>query len=342
MAAVTQQVSWDALVSTTLKNYTPKIEDNLFTNVTLLYWLKEAGHIEKVNGGEQIVEPLLYEANDTVGAYAGYDNILTTPQDGITSAVYDWKQYAVSVAISGLEEAKNRGESAVVSLLKAKVDQAEMSLMDGMNKMFYGTIGSQDPAKVWNGLPSLIQPLAKASQTISPGGISSANVDASGNRWWVNQYKSIGTGAGEAGQFKIADLSSIYNSCSNGRIHPDFILTSQQMWERYESLLQPQLRYQSTKAADAGFENLLYKSAPIMWDAPLSNAGTDSKMYFLNSKFLKLKVHSDVWLKSTPFEKPHGQDARYSQILCYGNLVTNNRRYLGVLNQTDAVVAKTA
>ena len=53
MAAVSQTISWDALVSTTLKNYTPKIEDNLFTNVTLLYWLKEAGHIEKVNGGEQ-------------------------------------------------------------------------------------------------------------------------------------------------------------------------------------------------------------------------------------------------------------------------------------------------
>jgi hypothetical protein len=344
MAAVAASGSWDALVSTTLKNYTPKIEDNLFTNVTLLYWLKEAGHIEKVNGGEQLVEPLLYEANDTVGAYAGYDNILTTPQDGITSAIYDWKQYAVSVAISGLEEAKNRGESAVVSLLKAKIDQAEMSLMDGMNKMFYGTIGTQDPNKVWNGLPSLIEAAAKGSQTLSPGGIASSNLDASGNRWWVNQFKSIASDVSsttdELGQFKIADLSSIYNACSNGRIHPDFILTSQQMWERYESLLQPQLRYQSTKAADAGFENLLYKSAPIMWDAPLSNTGTNSKMYFLNSKFLKLKVHSDVWLKNTPFEKPHGQDARYSQILCYGNLVTNNRRYLGVLNQIDAVNPK--
>lgn len=347
MAAVSQTISWDALVSTTLKNYTPKIEDNLFTNVTLLYWLKEAGHIEKVNGGEQIVEPLLYEANDTVGSYAGYDNILTTPQDGITAAVYDWKQYAVSVAISGLEEAKNRGESAVLSLLKAKIDQAEMSLMDGMNKMFYSD-GTGNGGKNWNGLGALIQAADKGSQTISPGGIASSNVDASGNRWWENQYKNIPTGAAEAGQFKIADLSSIYNSCSNGRIHPDFILTSQQMWERYESLLQPQLRYQSTKAADAGFENLLYKSAPIMWDAPLSNPanagsatlGNNSKMYFLNSKFLKLKVHSDVWLKSTPFEKPHGQDARYSQILCYGNLVTNNRRYLGVLNQVDDVIPK--
>jgi hypothetical protein len=324
MAAVSQTISWDALVSTTLKNYTPKIEDNLFKNVTLLYWLKEAGHVEKVNGGEQIVEPLLYEANDTVGSYAGYDNILTTPQDGITSAVYDWKQYAVSIAISGIEEAKNRGESAVMSLLKAKIDQAEMSLTDGMNTMLYGD-GTGNSSKNWSGLKSFIEAAATGSQTISPGGIASSNTNAAGNRWWVNQYKDATGSALDA--YTIADMSSIYNTCSNGRIKPDFILTTQTAWERYEGLLQPQLRYQSTKTADAGFENLLYKSAPVMWDAAL----TEAKMYFLNSQFLKLKVHSDVWLKNTPFEKPHGQDARYSQILCYGNLVTSNRRYLGVM-----------
>lgn len=324
MAAVSQTISWDALVSTTLKNYTPKIEDNLFKNVTLLYWLKEAGHIEKVNGGEQIVEPLLYEANSTVGSYAGYDNILTTPQDGITSAVYDWKQYAVSIAISGIEEAKNRGESAVMSLLKAKIDQAEMSLTDGMNTMLYGD-GTGNSSKNWNGLKSFIEAAATGSQTISPGGIASSNTNAAGQRWWVNQYKDATGAALDA--FTIADMSNIYNSCSNGRIKPDFILTTQNAWERYEGLLQPNLRYQNTKAADAGFENLLYKSAPVMWDAGL----TEAKMYFLNSQFLKLKVHSDVWLKNTPFEKPHGQDARYSQILCYGNLVTSNRRYLGVM-----------
>ena len=73
-----------------------------------------------------------------------------------------------------------------------------------------------------------------------------------------------------------------------------------------------------------------------MWDQELVGSG---KLYFLNSKFLKLKVHSDVWFKATPFEKPHGQDARFSQILSYGNLVTNNRRFQGVLydiSTTDA------
>jgi hypothetical protein len=317
---------FDALISTTLKNYTPRIEDNIFANLTLLYWLKEAGHIEKVSGGEQIVEPLLYGTNGTVASYSGYDNIPTTPQEGITAAVYDWKQYAVSIAISGSEEAKNRGQEQVISLLKAKIDQAEMSAQEGMNKMFFAD-GTGNGGKNWSGLKQII---ADDPTTGTLAGIDASDPD---NDWWRNQVKDL---AGV--DFELIDLSKIYNDCSKGKIKPEFVLASQAIWERYESLLQPQLRYQSTKAADAGFENLLYKSAPIMWDEELNTTNeTNGHAYFLNSQFLKLKVHSDVWFKATPMEKPHGQDARYSQILCYGNLTTNNRRFQGVLTNALAV-----
>jgi hypothetical protein len=324
MAPTSQTLNFDALVSTTLKNYTPRIEDNIFSNITLLYWLKEAGHIEKVSGGEQIVEPLLYGKNATTGSYAGYDNIPTTPTDGITAAIYDWKQFAVSIAISGLEEAKNNGEAAVISLLKAKIDQAEMSAQDAMNKMFY-LDGSGNGGKDWNGLANIVT--TDGSGTV--GAINSAT-----DTWWANQYATASTAAaglslGTAKPLAIKDISTLYNNCSKGTIRPEFLLGSQGVWEQYEQVLQPQLRFQSTKVADAGFENLLYKSAPVMWDQELKGTG---KLYFLNSKFLKLKVHSDVWFKATPFEKPHGQDARFSQILSYGNLVTNNRRFQGVLS----------
>ena len=308
---------FDALLSTTLKNYTPRLEDNIFTNLPLLYWLKEAGHIEKVSGGEKIVEPLLYAVNTTTASYSGYDNISTIPQEGITSAVFDWRQYAVSVAISGIEEAKNRGESQLINLLKAKIDQAEMSLQEKMNEMFFSD-GTANAGKDWNGLANFIR-------TDGVGTFGGIDAGATGNEWWQNQTLVI------AGDPLLGSMSSLYNQCSRGKTRPEFLLCDVTSWEKYESALQPQLRYQSTKAADAGFENLLYKSAPIVWD---NDAPSDS-MYFLNSKFLKLKVHSDVWLKSTPFEKPHGQDARYSQILSYGNLVCNNRRHLGILSGID-------
>lgn len=304
--------SFDTILSTTLKHYTPTLEDNIFSNVTLLYWLREAGHIEKVSGGQSLVEPLLYATNGTAGSYGGYDNISTTPSEGITAAEYNWKQYAVTVAINGLEEAQNSSKEQVISLIKAKIDQAEMSAIDQMNIMFYAS-GTGNGSKDWNGLANLVH----IAGTGTVGGI-----DASVEVWWKNQFESTP----EA--LALSRMSSQFNLCSKGKIKPEFLLTTRGLYEKYEGLLQPQLRYQSSKEADAGFENLLYKSAPVMWDEDC----TAGYMYFLNSKFLKLKVHSDAWFKNTPFEKPHGQDARYSQILSYGNLVTNNRRFLGVLS----------
>ena len=269
--------NFDAILSTTLKHYTPQLEDNIFSNVTLLYWLREADHIEKVSGRQSIVEPLLYAVNGTTGSYSGYDSVSTTPQEGISAAVYDWKQYAVSVAISGKEERQNSSKEQIISLIKAKIDQAEMSAIDAMNIMFYGD-GTGNSSKDWNGLANLV----KTDGTGTVGGINAAT-----DTWWKNKFDST------TEALSLSRMSNIFNQCSKGKIKPEFVLTSQTLYEKYEGLLQPQLRYQSSKEADAGFENLLYKSAPVMWDEDASTVVT-GPMYFLNSKFLKLKVHTDA------------------------------------------------
>jgi hypothetical protein len=104
------------------------------------------------------------------------------------------------------------------------------------------------------------------------------------------------------------------------------------LFEKYESLLQPQLRYTDTKTADAGFQNLLFKSAPIMYDVH-APAGT---MYFINSKYLKLVGHSDKWFAQTDFVRPENQDAMFALIMCYGNLVCSNRAKQGKLTAKTA------
>jgi hypothetical protein len=102
--------NFDALLSTTLANYRDQLTDNIFTARPLTYFLQDKGRIRMLNGGTKIVEPLIYGQNSTVGSYSGYDSIALTAQGGITAAEYDWKQYAASIAISGIEEAKNNGE----------------------------------------------------------------------------------------------------------------------------------------------------------------------------------------------------------------------------------------
>ncbi len=305
---------YDAVLSTTLKNYRETLEDNVFNGRPLTNWLKAKNRISTKNGGAKIVVPVIYSENDTVGSYAGYDTLPTTPQEGIGAAEYSWKQAAASVAISGIEEAMNNGESEVIDLLEAKIMQAEESLQEHFNAMFFA---ASPAAKDFNSIATIVD----------SSGSDIGGIDRSTYTWW--QAKETGS----VGQLALADLSSMWNDISQGTSNtPDFIITTDTLWERYEALLQPNLRYSDPKTADAGFVNLLYKGAPIVFDID----ATSGVVYFLNSKVLKLIRHSQTWFKSTPFMRPPNQDARYAQILCYGELTVNQPRRLGKLTGATA------
>jgi len=148
--------NFDALLSTTLANYRDQLTDNFFTARPLTYFLQDKGRIRMLNGGTKIVEPLIYGTSSTVKSYSGYDSIALTAQTGITAAEYEWKQYAASIAISGIEEAKNNGEQEIINLLEAKIMQAEESMREGFNQMFFGD-GTGNSGKDWNGLGNIVE-----------------------------------------------------------------------------------------------------------------------------------------------------------------------------------------
>lgn len=308
--------NFDALLSTTLANYRDQLTDNVFTDRVLTNHLMSKGRIRMVNGGTKIVEPLIYGQNSTVASYSGYDTIALTAQSGITAAEYEWKQYAASIAISGIEEAKNNGEQEIINLLEAKIMQAEESMREGFNAMFYAD-GTGNSGKDWNGLGNLIE------SGNSVGGINSATA---GNEYWRSYEENT------AGALTLAQMATAYNSVSVGNDHPDLILTTRVLFEKYEALLQPQLRYTDTKTADAGFQNLLFKAAPVVYDT----ACTAGNMYFINSKYLTLVGHSGKWFQQTEFVRPENLDARYALIMCYGNLTCRNRKKQGKLTAKTA------
>ena len=306
--------NFDALLSTTLANYRDQLTDNVFTARPLTYFLMDKGRIRMVNGGTKIVEPLIYGSNSTVASYSGYDSLSRTPQQGITAAEYEWKQYAASITISGIEEAKNNGEQEIINLLEAKIMQAEESLREGFNQMFFGS-GTGNSGKDWNGLGNIVE----ASGTV--GGI-----DRSTETWWRSYEENTATA------LTLAQMATAYNTVSVGNDHPDMILTTQTLFEKYEALLVPQLRFTDTRTADAGFQNLLFKAAPVAYDVH-APAGT---MFFLNSKYLTLVGHSQKWFAQTAFVSPEDVDAKYALIMCYGNLTCRNAKKQGKLTAKTA------
>ena len=304
-------LTFDELLSTTLKNYVPKLTDNIFSARPLFYALTNGQTIRRVSGGTKIVVPVIYGTNSTAASYAGTDTIPTTAQTGISAAEYDWRQYAATVTISGIEEAKNNGEAQIIDLLEGKIFQTQETIIENMNTMFWAD-GTGNGGLDWNGLDLIV---GKPNTTL--GGIDPTD----GNSWWAS------TETDEDSALALKSMSNVYNTVSVGNDQPPIVITTQAAYESYEALLTTNVRYTDTDVAGAGFQNLLFKGAPVTFDG----ACTAGEMMFLNTKYLQLVAHSDVWFKPTPFVRPTNQDAVFSQLLCYGNLTCSNRARQGYL-----------
>jgi hypothetical protein len=311
-------VNYDTILSTTLANHMPKLVDNVFSARPFVYFLKQAGQVRTISGGSKIVLPLLYGTNGTAASYSAYDSIDITAQTGITAAEYNWKQYAASITISGIEEAQNNSEEQIIDLLEAKTFQAEETITEKFDQMFITGDGTGNSGKDWLGLAKLV----KDSSSTNIGGI-----DQTADTWWAPGHKNT-----TAGALTLAQMRTAYNTVSVGNDQPNVILTTRTLFEKYEDLLQPQERFMDSKTADGGFQNLLFKGAPIVYD----NYVTAGDMFFLNTKYIRLVGHSDTWFKPTPFVRPNNKDARYAQILCYGELTISNRARQGVLTAKTA------
>jgi hypothetical protein len=356
--------NFDSILSTTLANYKNTLEDNAFTARPLSAWLKAKNRLQLKSGGSKIVEQLMYAQNQAAGSYSGYDTLPLTASAGISAAEYPWKQFAATIAINGLEEAENDGEAAIIDLLEAKVRQAEETIAEQMDVMFLAS-GQGNGGKDWWGLGAIVAPF-DVTQASSPVGNISVGISAvplvgaqpTQNQWWQS-YVDYGQGATIANQtvaingvnqvvpfvfapasqlntpLAVSDMTHVYNLVSRGNDSPDFAIGGQRIFEKYESLLAPNIRFTNTDAADGGFDNLYLKRCTLMYDVNMADYTVNSQscntLYFLNSKYLNLVGHKSKWFANTPFKMAPNQDARYAQVLVYGNLTTSNRMRQGAM-----------
>lgn len=331
---------FDVLVTTTLDKVRPTLSDQISQENALLAWLNMKSRIT-VDGGTVIRRPLLFAFNDTVGSYSGYDLIDVTPQEGLGWVEYEWRQHAGSVTISGEEVKKNSGSAQLINLLQAKMDQLKLSIADDLNAMLWSN-GSGNSGKDMLGILSLVAD-GHAYTTTDLGGI-----DASTKTWWQSVVEDGGC---DLTSFDGIDvLNNVYNTIRINRSKVDVEFTTQANFEAYEALAVPNVRFQSLKAADLGFETIAHKTAEVIFEPDVPTSGTvggtvesgygghviggGGAWYFLNSDRLEFVQHSDSWLTATEFVRPYNQDAKTALVLSMGNLITDSRRSHGVITTT--------
>lgn len=343
-------LDYDALLSTTLFNYHRTLEDNISKTNALLFLLMrkvEGGYQLLTDIGDRMQVSLMYELGNA-DSYSGYDTLDVTPADGITAAFWDWRQAAVPIAISGIEEKKNQGEARIIALLESKTKQAEMGIQEFFNRRFLVGAGGSAITTAYssptNG-SSFLDPLPLLVKLDPTTSTTVGNINQSTSAWWQNQFKD-----GGATSFKtfLRELRALRVRCNRGPGgSPDLHLVDENVYSLYETALAENHRNPSYQKADIPFENILFYGAPVTYDERVPNvkggsetvSTTQGTWFMLNMKFMHIKVHRGTNFTPSPFVKPENQDGKVAHILWLGGVGVSNRRKHGVYGNIDTTVS---
>jgi hypothetical protein len=304
-------LTYSDITATTLKHYEKKLTDNIFKAYPLVERLVYKNQV-KFQSGEKIFIPLEYGTNSTVAFIAKNGTISTDPQLIITAAEDSWRILAGTVLFNDLDNVLNRGEAQIVDLMKSKVTNLEKS----MKKKLAEQLHTAQSGDAINGIPDLVS----TSSTLH--GIAVA--DFSG---WIAGYAN-----NTSEPLSTIDMATAYNSVGDGAEQVDLILASQTLYEKYESLVAPQLRFTDSRTADAKFTNLRYGAAVCVLDKDCAS----DRMYFFVTDYLWLCFVTDRQFHTFPAVQAANQLNDVVKVVCYLNLMTSNRRRLGMLDGRTA------
>ncbi len=333
------------IVTTTLRNRTGELADNMSRNNAALLRLSRKGNVKTFSGGRTIVQELNYADNQTYQWYSGYQTLNISPSQVFSAAEFPIRQAAVAVSISGLEELQNSGEEAIIDLLESRIMNAEDTFMNGLSQGIYGD------GTVTGSVGGFQLLVASNPATGVIGGI-----DRSQWTFWQNQTWSSATNGNTvlSSSTIMQQMDALWVMLIRGRDFPDLIIADNTMYRYYLNALQAIQRIQvengAPDMAEAGFQSLKYMNADVVLDGgfqgfssdPLpyqTSSGTSAvggapstTMYFLNTKYIFWRPHSRRnMVPLDPDRFSVNQDAMVRLIGWAGNMTVSNSFLQGIL-----------
>lgn len=308
------------LAATTLEYYEPSLQDNIFKKHALLDHMKQNGGVETVDGGTKLRVPVLTSLNNTTQTFSGMDTLNLAYQETVDAAEYEWRFYNTAIVFTKTDEMKNRGKSQVLSLLKAKIKQAESSAREAIaSDIFDGT----DAAGEIIGLETAV------------GTGTYGNIAGGTYAWWQSTVDSTSE------TLSISDMRSAKNSANNGNggSNVSIIVTTQTLFEKYQGLLSatyqmnvPAPSKESARIADGGFTQTQFEGVPVVYDEQC----TSGAMYFINVDNFKIKMLEGGDFKLEDANSPANQHIMVKHIVFAGNTATDRRASLAKLTNKTA------
>lgn len=343
----------DSLFGISLAAYRKTLVDNIGAINAFFHEIIRGELYESQDGGAYIQEPLMY-ALTPADSYDGYDELSTLPTDGLTDAIFQWRQCAAAVAYSMREIKQNKQK--IIDLVKARLMQAEMGLQEYFSQSLLwgaaadgGSLTSPRVSPV-NGSLS-IDPITSLIAFDPTTSTSIGNINQSTSTWWRNKTFTASSTTYDA---FLLELDHAFNNTSlgtGGKVN--IVLADETSYELFVHALYQKYRQIKTNE-NFPFENTVYKNATVTMDdkVPDAYSGTTSAatygtFYLINSKFFKMRYEEDSdfeMLKDEngkTFQKPVNGDSRVGHMAWMGNLTVNNRRKQGVYGKVARTLTLT-
>lgn len=309
------------LVTTTLRKRSKKTADNVSKGNALLARISARGNSRTVDGGRDIVEELEYAENATFKYYSGYEALDISPQQVIDAATFNFKQAAVIVTISGLEELQNAGEEQIINLLDKRIGNSQRTMRNNLSTGVYSD-GTGTSGKQVGGLQLLV---ATSPATGTVGGINRAN-----HSFWRNQTYDFSSASVTASTTTIqAGMRSLWLDCTRGNDKPDLITADKTYFSMYWGSLTTIQRITRTDKGKSGFDELAFLTADVIYDGDSGHPTTT--MYFLNTEYIFWRPHRRRNMVPLENRMSVNQDAMVVPLVFAGNMTMSNGSLQGTL-----------
>lgn len=307
------------IVATTIESRTRQIADNVTKNNVLLMKMSLQGNIKTVPGGNKILEELSFAENSNAGWYSGYDLLPVGVSDVLSGAEFNYKQAAVPVTCSGLEQLQNSGKEAMIDLIDSRMDVAESTLANLLSGGLYSD-GTGSAGKEIDGLDAAVP----ANPTTGVYG----GIDRATWTFWRSKIQSATYSASNIQN----NMNKLWAQLVRGTDRPNLIVFDNNLWEFYISSLQAQQRFNSPEVGALGFPTLKFMGdCDVALDGGIGGFCPVSTGFMLNTKYIKYRPHSKRNMVPLNPSRRYAvnQDAEVQILAWAGNLTSRGAQFQG-------------
>jgi len=311
MAPPTLTVILDNVGSSTLEARLPGLIDNVYDSNPIAARMLQRDNIN-LEGGRDIRSRLIY-AKKNSGWYGSGDTFNTDAVETRTEMVFDWKRLYINITIDGLSLMKNAGSAQVSDLVQDEMDEADLTGGDTLGTAMFND-GTDSNALT--GLRAIVDDgnlvatyggITRGSTANTPGNAVNGNVTTTGVT------------------FSLTQMNTLFQDAVIAHEKPDLIVTTQAIYNKWWERAQPSQRFgpnDENRPVKIGFSQIEFNGAAVVVDSHCPTAS----VYFLNTKWIKLIIHTMRNFAPTGWKYPTNSDQAIQQILLGCELVCRSPR----------------